>query len=90
MTSAQKVLTDALARRRWRRRLPDREEARAIRRAAGLSIAEIALIVGVSRPTVSLWEAGRRRPSSAHLPIYAGLLRRLAAELRRDGGTEAA
>jgi hypothetical protein len=75
---------DALVRKvRAGRRLPAPEACRTIRVQAGLSERDIAEAIGVSRPTISRWETGARRPQpGGHLEAYAGLLDRLAGELR--------
>ena len=53
--------------------------ARTARDAAGVSSAEMAAALGVSRQSVSAWEAGRSVPSAAHALAYA---RALAAIMR--------
>lgn len=57
------------------RRLPPPALARAIRKAAGATQAEVAAALGVSQPTVARWEAGTRRPSPDEAERYAALLR---------------
>src|SRR5436309_1164977 len=51
-----------LGRARERRRLPDPETRRALRRRHGASQDEIAEAVGVDRATISRWETGARTP----------------------------
>lgn len=46
----------------------------AARQAAGLTKADLARRLFVSRPTVSAWEAGRRRPGSVSWPTLAAVL----------------
>lgn len=41
--------------------------------APPLSVTDMAARLGVSKATVSRWEAGKRKPSSAFLPIIARL-----------------
>ena len=54
------------------RRMVETGAARAIRLAAGLSLAEIARAADVTRATVWRWEAGERRP---HGPAASRYLR---------------
>lgn len=53
-------------------------DARRARVAAGVSAAEVARIVRVSRATVCDWEAGRKSPTSEHAVAYGRLLAALA------------
>lgn len=53
-------------------------KAQAARTAAGLSRAEIASALGVSRQAVGSWETGRSVPSAVHALAYGKLLRQLA------------
>jgi len=66
-----------------RRDLPPPQVRRALRIAAGLSLAEVASAVGVSRQAVAHWEGGSRRPAAKHLTAYCQALRIL-------GGADAA
>jgi DNA-binding transcriptional regulator YiaG len=50
---------------------------RAIRKSAGLSMAEVAQAVGVSEPTVWRWEGGQHRPRGAAAVRWADLLRQV-------------
>jgi DNA-binding transcriptional regulator YiaG len=59
------------------RRLTASGEARRIRQAADLAIADVARTVGVDRATVSRWESGHRKPSGPAAARYARLLRLL-------------
>ncbi len=52
-------------------------EARRIRLASKLSLAEVGGVVGVSTATVSRWETGQRRPSGRLALVYWRLLTRL-------------
>ena len=45
-----------------------------LREAAGLSLAELGALVGVSRQAVNQWEAGTTWPSSQILPQLAAAL----------------
>jgi DNA-binding XRE family transcriptional regulator len=51
--------------------------ARAQREDAGVSQAEIAGAIGLSRQAVSKWESGRSVPSAPHALAYGRLLRQL-------------
>lgn len=64
------------------RELPGPSLRRAIREDAGLSQADVAEPLGVTRAAVSRWETGGRRPRGALLVAYSELLQ----TLRRDGG----
>lgn len=59
-------------------------EARRLRLAASLSLAEVARALGVSVPTVSRWETGERRPRGKAAIRYARLLEALGT--REAGG----
>ncbi len=47
------------------------------RERAGISLAEAARAAGVSAPTLSRWETGRRLPGGAAALRYAGVLNTL-------------
>jgi DNA-binding transcriptional regulator YiaG len=71
---------ELLARVRSRRKLPPAAERRQIRKAAGLSLRDIAAAVGVSHTAVAAWEQGSM--PREHEATYARLLdelKRLAA-----------
>lgn len=55
--------------------------AERLRRAAGVSQAELAGAVGVDASTVSRWERGRRLPRAPVAIAYARALRTLANEI---------
>jgi transcriptional regulator with XRE-family HTH domain len=74
-------LSTLRARARAQRDLPDPTRAKALRRAAGVSLRELADVVGVTVRTLCYWEAGQRRPSGRQLERYAEALRALASEL---------
>lgn len=63
----------------WIRRLAANGNARAIRLASGLTLAEVAAEVGASVSAVSRWETGNRRPRTPLARRWASLMRRLAA-----------
>jgi transcriptional regulator with XRE-family HTH domain len=60
-----------------RRHLPAPDARRAIRVAAGVTQADVALEVGVDRAAVSRWERGERRPRGPALIRYSHLLQKL-------------
>jgi len=66
---------------RARRELPTPTVRRELRRAAGVSLRDIADAIGVTREAVRLWELGQRRPRGANLDGYLEALR-----LFRTGG----
>jgi len=60
-----------------RRGLPPPDLRRAIRKAAGLTHADVAGALGVSRQAVAHWEGGTRTPRAVALKRYSDLLQRL-------------
>ena len=56
--------------------------AKAIRIAAGLTIAEVAAAVGVGESTVSRWEGGSRQPRGEAALRWAALLTELSTAQR--------
>jgi DNA-binding transcriptional regulator YiaG len=66
---------------RARRGLPDPARRRGIRTAAGVTQADIAAPLGVTRAAVSRWELGEREPRGALLEAYLSLLERLRREI---------
>lgn len=65
---------------RLRRRLPSPQMRRAIRISSGLSAAELAGLMGVTRQAVSKWERGDRTPRGSHLEAYVAVLDELSAD----------
>jgi transcriptional regulator with XRE-family HTH domain len=61
--------------------LPNCAARRAMRAAAGLTTADLAEIVGVSRQTICNWEAGRRTPRGEDLRRYREALDAMRASL---------
>ena len=55
--------------------LPPPATRRALRQAAGVSLADVADVVGVTRQAVSLWELGARTPRNTNLRAYVEILR---------------
>lgn len=56
------------------RRLPPPELRRAIREAAGVSLARVGAACGVTKQAVHTWEHGRRTPRGEHLSAYLRVL----------------
>lgn len=76
------MLDSVLDRARRRRELPDGELARMIRRRAGLTLADVGAVLGVSHVAVLFWERGRHRPRDPKLAAaYSNLMGRLAREV---------
>lgn len=65
---------------RRRRELPPPAVRRALRLASGLTQADIAEVVGVTRECVARYELGQRTPRGAQLDAYLEVLAALAAE----------
>jgi transcriptional regulator with XRE-family HTH domain len=59
-----------LERIRVHRELPTPERRIELRKAAGLSLQEVATAVGVSVTSVWYWERGQRHPSGKRLDAY--------------------
>lgn len=57
--------------------LPSPVMRRAIREQAGLSLEELADVIGVARNTLWRWEKGLHRPHPGHRRTYAGVLRQV-------------
>jgi transcriptional regulator with XRE-family HTH domain len=74
-------IAELLQRGRVRRSLPDPALRRLIRQRAGITPAELAEAIGVSRPAVVRWELGNRTPTGENLTRYAEVLSRLIAEI---------
>jgi transcriptional regulator with XRE-family HTH domain len=73
-----------LADARRRAALPEPPLRRLLRERAGLSQAEVAEALGVSRPAVTRWESGQREPRSAVRVAYVELLERLAQDTENN------
>jgi len=69
------VATAVRERMRLHRELPPPAARRALRLAAGLTIAEVAQAAGASRQAVSMWERGERTPRGDFLVRYIEALR---------------
>ena len=74
-------LTEIRRKTQAHRDLPGPALRGAIRQDAGLSQADVAEAIGVTRAAVSRWETGDRRPRGDLLIAYSELLQ----GLRRDG-----
>lgn len=66
------------ARVRAKQALPGPAGRREIRNRAGVTLAEVAEIVGVTPQTVLNWEGGVFEPSRGHIAQYGELLRVLS------------
>lgn len=77
-------LTYGIEESRQRRRLPDPQARRALRKRLGVSQRMVADAVGVSRPTVTRWESGQATPCGEVLKRYLDALALLAAEAMSD------
>lgn len=60
-----------------RRELPTPGVCRALRQASGLSAADVARALGLTRQAVTAWERGERRPSAVNCDGYLRVLRML-------------
>lgn len=74
-----------LATARW---LSQKSRGRDLRLKAGLSLGEVASVIGVGENTISRWENGRRRPHGEPAILWADLCSQLKRHL--DGRDEAA
>ena len=57
---------------------------RRLRREKGLTVAELADRVGVSRPTIWSWEKGKTSPRASRIPVLAASLQVPESELILD------
>jgi transcriptional regulator with XRE-family HTH domain len=57
---------------------------RALREAAGVSLSDVASVVGVTRQAVALWETGARTPCGANLDSYVAVLRTFKRTMSSD------
>jgi len=75
-----RALDSALGRARARRRLPPPAARRQLRERAGLTQADIAATLGVTREAIAQWESGRRDPTRGLVSAYVDILDRIARE----------
>lgn len=75
------TLSEVLKPVRARRALPTPADRRAIREAAGLSAADVARVLGVTRATVTRYEHDIRSPQGDLAVRYLRLLDRLRKEI---------
>jgi DNA-binding XRE family transcriptional regulator len=73
VATIEKVLEQGRA----RRSLPEPDDRRLIRERAGVSQHDVANALGVTRPTITRYEVGRRTPRGELAVEYARLLERL-------------
>lgn len=73
------TLDELIAKGNDRKRLPEPETCRWLRKRGKLTQLEVAAFVNTNRATVSRWESGERTPRGAQLARYLELLDRLAA-----------
>lgn len=74
-------MDELLAEVRAHVRLPEPEDARAIRLRAGVAQTRLAQELGVDRVTVARWERGTRHPRGRLLEKYVELLEMLEREV---------
>ncbi len=67
-----------------RKALPPPAMRRAIRRAAGITITQLAEELGVSRQAFAFWERDLRRPTGPHLVAYVALLKLLREAVENE------
>ncbi|WP_086617583.1 helix-turn-helix domain-containing protein [Erythrobacter tepidarius] len=60
-----------------------------LRREAGMTLADVALRLGVSKPTVWAWEKGKARPLPERIAALAEVLGAAPEELTEAGGKDA-
>jgi DNA-binding transcriptional regulator YiaG len=72
-------LEKLLARRRSSSLLPSPARCRAIREKASLSQEDLARLLGVSRPALTRWESGQRKPFGDNCVRYLSVLERIEA-----------
>lgn len=77
MSATVDPIAAAATRARALESLPEPNERRRIREAAGVPIAAVADALSVSRAAVSRWEAGQRLPAGELAEQYAAVLDRL-------------
>jgi DNA-binding transcriptional regulator YiaG len=77
-----RAATAVVERMTLRRRLPAPHMRRALRVSAGLSAAEVADALGVTRQAISRWERGEREPRGPLLTEYVAVLDAIAAQER--------
>jgi len=75
-----RTLDGALGRAKAKRHLPPPATQRLLRERAGLTQADVAATLGVTREAIAQWESGRRTPRAALVAEYVAILDRLARE----------
>ena len=92
----ERKLDALLVRKQERVELPPPSERRALRKALGLTLQEVAELVGCSHVAVVHWEKGQRTPQGGNLTRYRELLdalrdrgkKRAKRERRESSGSE--
>lgn len=77
-----RAATAVVERMALRRRLPTPQMRRALRVSSGLSAAEVAVTLGVTRQAISRWERGEREPRGPQLSAYVAVLDAIATHDR--------
>lgn len=67
------------------KRLPPPAIRRALRVAAGLTLQDVADVVGVTRQAVAKWETGERNPAGGARTAYAQALSDLRRAVTEEG-----
>lgn len=83
-TPAPEIRPDSLIEHICACRLPSPAERRAIRRAARVSLSQVAEVLGVDIMTVSRWERGLHEPRARYVPAYQRLLDALIQVASRE------
>ena len=76
------IRDEVLAAVEAKKTMPSPEERRALRETGGLSVAELARILGVPGPTLSRWELGSMAPRGVNLACYREALDALTEAIR--------
>jgi DNA-binding transcriptional regulator YiaG len=78
------TLEDLSSRVRTRQELPAPAARRALRKAAGISLQNVADVCGVTRQAVATWETAGRTPRGQTLEAYVAVLRALRQAVAGD------
>lgn len=83
-------LQEQLRHTELRRVLPPPATRRELRRRCGVTLAAVAVEVGVQPKSIARWETGEQEPGSAHLDAYSRVLAKMALVAREDREATAA